>query len=70
MTESVQNDVLEKFRQGFFKVVVATSVGVEGIDVPDCNIVLSYNYSGNEITKIQMKGNFIIFYAEFVNISS
>ncbi|KAL4232265.1 Caspase recruitment domain [Mactra antiquata] len=56
MTESVQTDILEKFREGFYKVIVCTSVGNEGIDVPQCNIVLSYEYSGDEITKIQMKG--------------
>ncbi|XP_060585676.1 antiviral innate immune response receptor RIG-I-like [Ruditapes philippinarum] len=56
MTESQQTEILDKFRSGFFKVLVCTSVGNEGIDVPDCNIVLSYEYSGDEITKIQMKG--------------
>lgn len=56
MTDSQQTEILEKFRQGYFKVLVCTSVGNEGIDIPDCNIVLSYEYSGDEITKIQMKG--------------
>ena len=58
MTESRQNETVERFRNGDYKVLVATSVGSEGIDVPDCNIVLSYNYTGNEITKIQMSGKF------------
>ena len=58
MTESVQTEVLEKFKNGQYKVVVCTSVGTEGIDVPDCNIVINYNYSGDEISKIQMKGCF------------
>ena len=57
MTESEQNETVEKFRLGVYKILVATSVGVEGIDVPNCNIVLNYNFQGNEITKIQMKGN-------------
>jgi len=56
MTGSAQTEVLEKFRNGQYKVVVCTSVGTEGIDVPDCNIVINYNNSGNEITKLQMKG--------------
>ncbi|XP_053407031.1 antiviral innate immune response receptor RIG-I-like isoform X2 [Mercenaria mercenaria] len=56
MTESAQTDIINKFRDGHFKVIVATSVGTEGIDVPDCDITLNYNYTGNEITKIQMKG--------------
>ncbi|XP_052772064.1 antiviral innate immune response receptor RIG-I-like isoform X2 [Mya arenaria] len=56
MTESVQTETVEKFREGHYNVMVCTSVGTEGIDVPDCNIVVNYNYSGDEITKIQMKG--------------
>ena len=56
MTKSEQNETVEKFRKGFYKILVATSIGIEGIDVPDCNIVLNYNFLGNEITKIQMKG--------------
>ncbi|WAR20808.1 IFIH1-like protein [Mya arenaria] len=56
MTESVQTETVEKFTEGHYKVMVCTSVGTEGIDVPDCNIVVNYNYSGDEITKIQMKG--------------
>ena len=58
MTESKQNETVERFRNGFYKVLVATSVGSEGIDVPDCNIVLSYNNTGNEIQKIQMSGRY------------
>ncbi|KAK3594740.1 hypothetical protein CHS0354_014166 [Potamilus streckersoni] len=56
MTEAEQTDALNKFEQGHYLVLVSTSVGSEGIDIPDCNIVLSYDYAGNEITKIQMTG--------------
>lgn len=66
MTESRQNETVERFRNGDYKVLVATSVGSEGIDVPDCNIVLSYNYTGNEITKIQMSGNLLPQYYVFL----
>jgi len=56
MTESQQTDILERFKEAYYKVLVCTSVGTEGIDVPNCNIVISYNYSADEITKIQMRG--------------
>ena len=56
MTESKQHETVERFRDGFYKVLVATTVGSEGIDVPDCNIVLNYNSIGNEVQKIQMFG--------------
>jgi len=60
MTEYQQTDILERFRKGDYRVVVCTSVGTEGIDIPDCNIVINYNYSTDEIAKTQMKG--IYFY--------
>ncbi|KAK3594736.1 hypothetical protein CHS0354_014161 [Potamilus streckersoni] len=56
MTEAEQTDTLAKFASGEYAVLVSTSVGGEGIDIPDCNIVINYNYAGNEITKIQMTG--------------
>ncbi|KAL3863243.1 hypothetical protein ACJMK2_005008 [Sinanodonta woodiana] len=56
MTEAEQTETLDKFASGEYTVLVSTSVGGEGIDIPDCNIVISYNYAGNEVTKIQMTG--------------
>ena len=56
MTESEQNQALKQFEEGKCHVLVATSVGGEGIDIKQCNIVISYNYTGNEISKIQMAG--------------
>ncbi|WAR20830.1 DDX58-like protein [Mya arenaria] len=56
MSQEVQTEVLLRFNEGRFKIIVCTSVAIEGIDVPDCNIVINYNFSGNEITKIQMRG--------------
>ena len=56
MTEDEQSDTVDKFRDGYYKVLVATSIGTEGIDIPDCNVALSYNYTQNEIRKVQMQG--------------
>lgn len=56
MTDSVQNDILYRFRVGFFKILVCPVSGIEDFDVPDCNIVISY--SADEIAKVQMKGKF------------
>lgn len=64
MTDDVQTNCLEKFRDGYYKVIVCTSVGNEGIDIPDCNIVLSYEYSGDEITSIQLKGKQNVKYSQ------
>ncbi|KAH3710610.1 hypothetical protein DPMN_070099 [Dreissena polymorpha] len=56
MSKEDQTNTLEKFKDGHYKILVCTSVGIEGLDVPDCNIVINYNYAGNEITKVQMRG--------------
>jgi Fanconi anemia group M protein len=56
MAEEDQTRIIDEFKEGDFKVLVATSVGMEGLDVPDCNMTLNYNFNANEITKIQMSG--------------
>ncbi|XP_071167913.1 interferon-induced helicase C domain-containing protein 1-like [Mytilus edulis] len=56
LSETEKKELLEDFRSHKVKLLVATSVGSEGIDVPECNIVMKYNYSGNEINIIQMRG--------------
>ncbi|XP_052100748.1 interferon-induced helicase C domain-containing protein 1-like isoform X2 [Mytilus californianus] len=56
LSETEKKELLEDFRSHKIKLLVATSVGSEGIDVPECNIVMKYNYSGNEINIIQMRG--------------
>ncbi|KAH3746561.1 hypothetical protein DPMN_180970 [Dreissena polymorpha] len=56
MTERQQTEILHSFKDGDLKVMVCTSVCAEGIDVPDCNIVINYHFFENEIPKIQMKG--------------
>ncbi|KAJ8303366.1 hypothetical protein KUTeg_019762 [Tegillarca granosa] len=56
MGESEKKLLLENFKSGEVKLLVSTSVGSEGIDIPECNIILKYNFSGNEINVIQMQG--------------
>ncbi|XP_071170930.1 ATP-dependent RNA helicase DHX58-like [Mytilus edulis] len=56
LSENEKKELLEDFRSHKIKLLVATSVGSEGIDVPECNSVMKYNYSGNEISIIQMRG--------------
>ncbi len=51
-----QVDVLERFRGGDVNVVVATSVGEEGLDVANTDLVIFYEPVPSEIRSIQRRG--------------
>ncbi|MEM0448301.1 MAG: helicase-related protein [Methanomassiliicoccales archaeon] len=51
-----QVDVLERFREGHFNVLVATSVGEEGLDVANTDLVIFYEPVPSEIRSIQRRG--------------
>ncbi|KAH9524737.1 hypothetical protein Btru_027650 [Bulinus truncatus] len=56
MSQSEQQDVLQHFSTGTVRLLVATSVLDEGIDIPECSLVVIYNHVGNEITSLQRIG--------------
>lgn len=56
ITTSEQEEVLEGFKEGKYKILVATAVAEEGLDIQACNIVIRYDYSTNEIGRVQTKG--------------
>ncbi|GFO06057.1 interferon-induced helicase c domain-containing protein 1, partial [Plakobranchus ocellatus] len=55
MTSAQQEETIEKFKSGDIRLLVATSVAEEGIDIPDCNLVIKYNHVGNEVNTVQMR---------------
>nr|XP_022339462.1 probable ATP-dependent RNA helicase DDX58 isoform X2 [Crassostrea virginica] len=55
-TKNKQKETIDLFRKGNYKVIVATTIAEEGIDVKECNLVVRYNYAGNIISQIQAKG--------------
>lgn len=57
MTLPAQKGVLHTFKtSGESKILIATSVADEGIDIAQCNLVILYEYVGNVITMIQTRG--------------
>ncbi|MEW6592584.1 MAG: helicase-related protein [Candidatus Hadarchaeota archaeon] len=56
MSQEEQAETLDKFREGEFNAIVATSIGEEGLDVPNVDLVLFYEPVPSEIRYIQRKG--------------
>lgn len=56
MTQPEQADTIRNFRQGTLNLLVSTSVAEEGLDIPECNLVLRYGLLTNEIAQQQASG--------------
>ena len=56
MTQNQQVDVLQQFRVGDHKLLVATSVAQEGLDIAECNVVVQYNCISNVVAHVQARG--------------
>jgi len=55
-TQKEQAIVIEKFRNGEFNVLIATSVAEEGLDIPSTDMVVFYEPIPSEIRAIQRRG--------------
>ncbi|NWJ01659.1 DHX58 helicase, partial [Crypturellus undulatus] len=56
MTQNEQQDVIESFRKGDLNLLFSTSVAEEGLDIPECNVVVRYGLMTNEIAMTQARG--------------
>ncbi len=56
MSQKEQLERLQRFRDGDCNVLVATSVGEEGLDVPRADLVIFYEPVASEIRTIQRRG--------------
>ncbi len=56
MDQQLQTETLDLFRRGEFKVLVSSSIGEEGLHVPDVDLVVFYEAVPSEIRYIQRRG--------------
>jgi ERCC4-related helicase len=56
MSQDEQMRTLKDFREGVYNVLVATSVGEEGLDIPECGLVVFYEPAVSGIRYIQRRG--------------
>ena len=57
MTLNQQVDVLKYFKDGKHKIIIATTVAEEGLDVKKCDLVIRYDHVTNVTAMIQARGN-------------
>jgi Fanconi anemia group M protein len=56
MTQVKQVNVLRGFKDGLYSALVATSVGEEGLDIAECDLVVMYDAVPSEVRYIQRRG--------------
>ncbi|HMD78753.1 MAG TPA: helicase-related protein, partial [Nitrososphaerales archaeon] len=56
MDQATQSKTLEQFRNGEFNILVSSSIGEEGLHVPDVDLVVFYEAVPSEIRYIQRRG--------------
>ncbi len=56
LSQKEQKQVIEKFKSGEINVLCATSIGEEGLDIPEVNAVIFYEPIASAIRKIQRAG--------------
>lgn len=55
-SQKVQQAVLEKFRSGGYNVIVATSIGEEGLDIMEVDLVICFDANVSPLRMIQRMG--------------
>ncbi|HJJ31526.1 MAG TPA: DEAD/DEAH box helicase [Methanocorpusculum sp.] len=56
LSQKQQIEAIRQFREGEYTVLVATSVGEEGLDIPATDLVIFYEAVPSEVRSIQRKG--------------
>ncbi|MEM4625421.1 MAG: helicase-related protein [Candidatus Pacearchaeota archaeon] len=56
LSQKEQQQIIEDFSNGIFNILCATSIGEEGLDIPEVNLVIFYEPVPSAIRKIQRAG--------------
>ncbi len=56
MSQKKQKEILDAFREGKFNVLISTSIGEEGLDIPKVDLVVFYEPVPSAIRSIQRRG--------------
>ncbi|PGH07211.1 hypothetical protein AJ79_06315 [Helicocarpus griseus UAMH5409] len=56
MDQKTQLDIIEKFKKGTFNTIVATSIGEEGLDIGEVDLIVCYDSSASPIRMLQRMG--------------
>ncbi len=56
LTQKKQIEILNDFKESKFKTLVCTSVGEEGLDIPNVDLIIYYEPVSSEIRNIQRRG--------------
>ncbi|KAE9381379.1 P-loop containing nucleoside triphosphate hydrolase protein [Stipitochalara longipes BDJ] len=56
MNQQKQQDAIKKFKNGVFNVIVATSIGEEGLDIGQVDLIVCYDASASPIRMLQRMG--------------
>lgn len=56
MNQAKQLDTIQKFKNGEFNVIVATSIGEEGLDIGQVDLIVCYDASSSPIRMLQRMG--------------
>ena len=56
MDQKTQLDVIQKFKSGIYNTLVATSIGEEGLDIGEVDLIVCYDASASPIRMLQRMG--------------
>ncbi|KAI9367017.1 hypothetical protein BJX61DRAFT_530340 [Aspergillus egyptiacus] len=56
MGQKTQLDIVQKFKKGIYNTIVATSIGEEGLDIGEIDLIVCYDSSASPIRMLQRMG--------------